>query len=79
MSDGSVVFDARTLIDDVNDILDSHLPENEDVDTIGGFICGELGHIPRKGENLIIEDGSLKITVLQADRKKILKIKISRI
>ena len=78
MPDGSVVFDARTLIDDVNDILDSHIPENEDVDTIGGFVCGELGHIPAKGEELLVDDNLMKITVLQADRKKILKIKITK-
>jgi len=79
MSDGSVVFDARTLIDDVNDILDSHIPDNEDVDTIGGFICGELGHIPRQGETLLVDEGLFKITVLNSDRKKILKIKINKI
>ncbi len=76
MPDGSVVFDARTLIDDVNDILDSHIPEGEDVDTIGGFICGELGHIPQPEEELLIDENRFKIKVLQADRKRVLKVKI---
>ena len=78
MPDGSIVFDARTLIDDVNDILESHIPTGEDVDTIGGFICGELGHIPRQGETLFVDDDLFQITVLHSDRKKISKIKISK-
>ena len=77
MPDGSVVFDARTLIDDVNEIMDSHISEDEDVDTIGGFICGELGHIPRPGEELKVDGERLIVKVLQADRKRILKIRIS--
>ena len=76
MPDGSFIFDARTLIDDVNDILDSHIPDDEDVDTIGGFVCGELGHIPHKGEELIVDNNLLKIIVVKADKKKILKLKI---
>ena len=79
MPDGSFVFDARTLIDDVNDILDSHIPDDEDVDTIGGFICGELGHIPHKGEELLVDHDQLKVVVMKADKKKILKIKITKI
>jgi len=78
MPDGSVVFDARTLIDDVNEVLDSDIPDGEDVDTIGGFVCGELGHIPMKDETLDLKDHNLKMTVLQADNKKIIKVKIAK-
>jgi len=76
MPDGSVVFDARTLIDDVNDIMDSHIPEDEDVDTIGGYICGELGHIPKPDEELKVDEEQFIIRVLKADRKRIIKVKI---
>lgn len=79
MPNGSVIFDARTLIDDVNDIMDSHIPEVEDVDTIGGYICGELGHIPKPDEELKVDEERFMIKVLQADRKRILKLKISKL
>jgi CBS domain containing-hemolysin-like protein len=78
MPDGSFIFDARTLIDDVNDVLDSEIPDDEDVDTIGGFVCGEFGHIPAKGETLDLKELNLKITILQADNKKVLKLKIAK-
>ena len=79
MPDGSVVFDARTLIDDVNDIMDSHIPEDEDVDTIGGYICGELGHIPKPDEELSVDEEQFNIKVLKSDRKRIIKVKISKL
>ena len=79
LKDGSVVFDARTLINDVNEILDSDISEDEDVDTIGGFVCGELGHIPAEGEELRLDKCGLLIKVLKADKKKILKLKIIKL
>jgi magnesium and cobalt transporter len=78
LPDGSFIFDGRTLIDDVNAVLDIHIPDTEDVDTIGGFICGELGHIPCSGEKLKASGDQLEIEVLKADRKKILKVKIKQ-
>ena len=78
MPDGSVIFDARTLICDVNSVMDSNISEEEDVDTIGGFVCGKLGHIPKPGEELQLENETIKIKVLQADRKHIIKLKITK-
>jgi CBS domain containing-hemolysin-like protein len=75
MPDGSVVVDARTLIDDVNEMLEIDLPEGEDVDTIGGYVCGEFGKIPEAGEEITV-DNSIKITVLKADKRKILTLKL---
>jgi len=70
LNDGSVVFDARSLISDVNEQLDLHLPEDEDVDTIGGYVCGEIGRIPETGEEIRL-DNHLKVKILKADRRKI--------
>jgi len=78
MPDGSVVFDARTLVSDVNEILDAYIPDDEDVDTIGGFVCGELGHIPKPEEELAVNDGEINIKVLKADNKRILTLKITK-
>jgi len=78
MPDGSFVFDARTLISDVNDILDGYIPDGEEVDTIGGFVCGELGHIPEPGEELVVEEEEYHIKVLKADNKRILTLKITK-
>lgn len=75
MPDGTFILDARTLIHDVNELLDSDIPEDEDADTIGGYVCGEIGRIPESGEELELEDG-IHVTILKADRRKILTMKL---
>ncbi len=77
LSPEEAIFDARTLVSDVNETMDLKLSGQEDVDTIGGFICGESGRIPLPGEKLII-GGNTVVEILKADRRKILKVKISR-
>jgi len=72
---GSVVMDARTLIDEVNEILKINLPEDDDVDTIGGFLCSKLGKIPEPGEETTIDD-ILNIKVLEADRRRVMKLQL---
>jgi len=76
MPDGSVIFEARTLISDVNEILDSNIPDTDAADTIGGYICAELGRIPDEGENFHFEGCGLTALILKADKRKILKLKI---
>jgi putative hemolysin len=75
MDDGSVVIDARSLIGNINEMLKIDIPEDEDVDTVGGYVCGEFGRIPEVGEVLDIE-GVARFTVLKADKRKILSLKI---
>jgi len=77
LPDGSHVFDARTLISEVNEILGTYLPDGDDVDTLGGLICSELGHIPKPGETVAFEKENMNITVLKSDSKKILSLKIT--
>jgi CBS domain containing-hemolysin-like protein len=77
--DGSVVVDARTLIYDVNELLENaDLPEDEDVDTIGGLVCGQFGRIPEIGETVMLNE-RVQATVLKADSKRILSLQLSRI
>ncbi|MDD4180207.1 MAG: hemolysin family protein [Victivallaceae bacterium] len=75
LEDGSIIFEARTLISKVNDYLDIDIPDDENVDTIGGFTCREFGRIPEVGETLQLEDIAL-ITVVEADQRKIISVKI---
>lgn len=76
LPDGSVMFEARTPISDVNEILDVEIPDTDAADTIGGFICSELGRIPDEGEAYHFETLPLVAYVVKADKRKILKLKI---
>lgn len=68
--------DARTYVDDLNDQFDLNLPEDEDYDTIGGFVFSYLGYIPKTGESFDYK--KLKFTIASAEARRIKRIKITR-
>jgi CBS domain containing-hemolysin-like protein len=70
-------LDARTYVDDLNDQYDLKLPEDEDYDTVGGFVFTQLGFIPKAGETFQYE--GLTFTVLSAEARRINRIRIERI
>jgi len=64
--------DARVHIDDLNDALSLTVPEDDDFDTVGGFVCSALGHIPEPGETF--EQDGVRYEVAEAERTKVLKV-----
>jgi CBS domain containing-hemolysin-like protein len=66
--------DGRVHIDDLVEEFNYDLPEDRDFDTIGGFVFSQLGRIPEVSETL--EYGKLRFTILEADPRRILKLKI---
>lgn len=66
--------DGRVHIDDLVEEFNYNLPEERDYDTIGGFVFSQLGHIPKVSETL--EYGTLRFTILEADPRRILKLRI---
>ena len=72
----TIEADARTYIDDLNDEFDLNLPEDEDYDTIGGFVFSHLGYIPKTGDSFDYED--LKFTIVSAEARRIKRIKIAK-
>src|SRR5581483_9648267 len=49
LDSGDIRVNARINIDDLNELLDAHLPEG-DWDSVGGLLIGLLGHVPVEGE-----------------------------
>jgi putative hemolysin len=72
----TVEADARTSIDDVNDECELNLPEDEDYETLGGFVFSRLGYIPKTDESFEYEN--LKFTVASAEARKIKRIRIQK-
>ena len=72
----NVVVSGQAEIDEVNELLDTHL-QTKDFNTIGGFVFGLFGRMPRAGEQLRYKD--LKFEVLELDGRKIDKIKITKL
>ena len=73
----TIEMDARTYIDDANDQFELNLPEDEDYDTIGGFVFSHLGYIPKTGETFDYEN--LNFTISSAETRKIKRIRIHKV
>ena len=50
LTDGRFQVLGTTRVSDVNGELGLELPEQEDFETLAGFVLAELGRFPRKGE-----------------------------
>jgi len=61
---------------DVNDLMDTHLPEDS-FDTLAGLYMDTTGRLPEKNESLKIEDA--RLTILAKDENRILRLKIEKI
>lgn len=49
----TLVVNARIDISELNDILGANLPEDQDYDTLAGFIFSTLGKVPKAGEKVL--------------------------
>jgi len=76
IDDNTIEADARTDIDDINDQCELNLPEDEDYETIGGFVFSRLGYIPKTGESFDHEN--LKFTIISAEARSIKRIRIQK-
>jgi putative hemolysin len=61
-------------IEEVNEALDWSLPTKKDYETVAGLILSSLGRIPRPGEQVTV--GGYELAVVDADERRILKVKI---
>ncbi|MDD5596626.1 MAG: hemolysin family protein [Victivallaceae bacterium] len=75
MPDGTIHAEGRCLVCDINHEFGLELPEDEDVDTIAGYVCGEFGKIPKENEEITI-DGIGAFKILKADRRRVILIEI---
>ncbi len=73
-TDGCTEVDARFHLDDLNEEFGYSFPEDEEFDTIGGFVMSCFGRIPIAGDEYFWND--LKLTVLEADERRIVKVRI---
>jgi CBS domain containing-hemolysin-like protein len=69
------VMGGRTPISEVNDILHLRLPVGE-AHTVGGFIVNRLRHIPKEGD--FVEEQDHRFTVLEADARSVIKVRVER-
>lgn len=76
LGSGALDVDARLHVDEVNDLMGANIPEDEDYDTIGGFLLAQFASVPEEGEELR-HDG-LRIKVLQSNNRRVHRVMIQR-
>lgn len=70
------IFSAKINIDEFNDVMDTRL-ENEDYDTLGGFLYAQLDKIPVVDDTITFEQ--YRFTVLSTRGRRITKIQVERL
>lgn len=64
----------KASLDDVNEALDLSLEENDDYETISGFVLHKLGRIPLAGEEVDMDNLTIKVELVEENRIKELSI-----
>lgn len=75
INDNEYLLHGRTMLDDLNDIAIEI--ESDEVDTIGGYLSLQAGHVPQVNENFTV--GEWQFTVIEADTKQIHKISAKKL
>jgi len=70
------VVKGETEIEEVNRVLQLGLSEQEDYETISGFILSRLRRIPEVGEELRLTEAAIRVT--KADRRRIIEVEIEK-
>ena len=65
---GTYLVKALTPIDDFNEFFKSDFSD-EEFDTLGGIVMQKFGHLPRRGESVVLD--GLEFTVINADNRRI--------
>lgn len=74
IDNNTFLFDASIALYDIEKILDIEIDE-EDVDTLGGYLIKKLDRIPKDGEKPIIETEKVTYKIEKVKDRQIIKVK----
>jgi magnesium and cobalt transporter len=70
------VIKAELPIGSFNQMFGTHLDDRE-VDTVGGIVTSELGHVPRRGEQVVLEGREIEVLSADGRRARLLRVNIA--
>jgi CBS domain containing-hemolysin-like protein len=76
VNDHEYIFSARISIDDFNELMETKL-ENEEYDTLGGFLYAQLDKIPVAGDTITF--GHHRFTILTTRGRRIVKVQVEKL
>ena len=71
--DGSLLVDARILIDELNDLADLELPAG-DWDTVGGLVLDRFGRVPADGE--VVDADGYDLRVERVQGRRVIRVRV---
>ncbi len=76
IDENTFIADGHAHVGEINKLLGVDLiPEDDDYETVAGFVLDNLGHIPKVGENFTHAD-KLTVRVLQADERRVRRVRL---
>lgn len=78
LTENSWMFSGEADIDEVEQLLGKDLFENDDSDTLNGFITAMLGRIPAAGEVIPMKSDAFLCTIVSANARCIEKVRIEK-
>jgi putative hemolysin len=72
---GDLIFHGRINLDDFNEIMGSELT-SDDADTLGGYLFGRIGRVPKVGEK--IEEDGILLTIEQIVGRRIRRVRAQK-
>jgi CBS domain containing-hemolysin-like protein len=76
-TDDTFVFSAKVGIGDMAERLGLEIEEGE-FETVGGFVLSRVGRVPAVGERFELAEEGLEVEILEAERRRIHKVRIRR-
>jgi CBS domain containing-hemolysin-like protein len=76
LDERTFIVAGQTDIEEVNELVGTELPEKE-FHTIGGFVFGLFGRLPKVGEQVRYQN--LRFLILEMDGRKVGKLKITKL
>jgi magnesium and cobalt exporter, CNNM family len=75
---GPIYVDGAVSLTELNERYDLHLPE-DDYTTIGGYVMGRLGRVPRDGESVAFEKGRMQVVAMDGRRIQRVALLLERV
>ncbi len=77
VSEGEAILDARVSVDALHELFGFHTDDDEDYDSVGGFVYHHLGKVPSAGDEVHVD--GLKLRVLSVLGRRIKKVRATRV
>jgi putative hemolysin len=73
---GVAEVDASLHVSEVNEELGVQIPEEEDYETLAGFVLAQLGHFPKVGESFVHLGAEYE--VLEASDRRVMRVRVAQ-